>query len=426
MMFSEASPTSSVEQAQQRQTAGSWQPLFSCADEHTARTHYTKTYGVLSEMLAEHRSAFEGLQSFLDLGCAPGGFSSRLLDEFPEARGFGVSLPVNTGGFPMLLIHDRLHVQYSDLMAVSSAVDLECSAEAVDLVLGDAQNLARRGAKPEGSGGRKGGRRGAAVGGATVSGQPDAGVQAVCAALGIWALTVQELMLGFGKLRERGTLVFRFGLPSRGAREEAWYREAMDRLFGLLFTHFVDVLPFKSQTSHQADATFYVVATGFRREAFAEAELDTKLREAIASIMVCEKPKDLPECMQAFADFVTDDSRSRTEHMVDSAAKLRDIGVASRQRVETAGRSNAEAALFISPVPFNLTMPRLRERLEKYGKISYIRRRAHPIGVGADAIVQFVQASHAKAALAAIVSDNLLGGNISAQRLCDVRGAGAD
>jgi len=384
-----------------------------------------KTYAVLSEAMESHPQAFKDVETFLDIGCAPGGFSSRLLDESPSARGYGVSLPVDAGGFPVLLIRDRLQVQYANIMAIESPADLECPGE-VDLCMADAQDLGRRGSKPER--GRKGGKKGNPSGGGCGGGGNQStagGVQAACAVLGIWAMTLQELFLGLGKLREGGTMIFRFGLPSRGAREEEWYRDAMGRLFGLVLAHFVEVAPFKSESSHQADATFYVIATGFRRAAYMAAELTGRLQKTIAAVIACERAKDLPGCLATLSEFATEDYRSRIDELLEPVGKLRQIGAASRQRVEGSGRSNPEAALYISPVPFNLTMQRLRERLERYGKIAYLRRRAHPIGVGADAIVQFAQAAHARAALAAIDSEHLLGGNISAMRLCDVPGAGA-
>merc|ERR1719259_327423 len=129
--------------------------------------------------------------------------------------------------------------------------------------------------------------------------------------------------------------------------------------------------------------------------------------------------------MEALAEFATPELRSRVDALLESVGKLRQIGVASRQHVEQGGKPSPEAAIFISPVPFNLTMQRLRGRLERYGKISFIRRRAHPVGVGADAVVQFAQAAHARSALEAILKEGLLGDNISAARLCDVKhGAG--
>ena len=43
----------------------------------------------------------EGGFRFLDLGCAPGGFSSFLLSDPRCAGGYGVTLPEEMGGFPL-------------------------------------------------------------------------------------------------------------------------------------------------------------------------------------------------------------------------------------------------------------------------------------------------------------------------------------
>merc|ERR1712217_275217 len=108
-----------------------------------------------------------------------------------------------------------------------------------------------------------------------------AGVQATCTVLGIWALTLQEMLLGLGRLRAGGTFFFRFGWRGRGVNEEEWYRQATIRLFAFVFAHFMEVVPFKSEFSHQADSSFYVVASGFRRDAYGASSLEKKLREAI-------------------------------------------------------------------------------------------------------------------------------------------------
>merc|ERR1711988_1381909 len=112
--------------------------------------------------------------------------------------------------------------------------------------------------------------------------------------------------------------------------------------------------------------------------------------------------------------------RERVTEMLDEVGRKRAIGLASRHRVEAA-RSGPEAALWISPVPFSLTMQRLRERLERCGKIANLKRRAHPVGVGADALVQFTQSSHATAALEAVNETKILGPNVVARRLSEVQ-----
>jgi len=246
------------------------------------------------------------------------------------------------------------------------------------------------------------------------------GVRATCASFGIWALTLQELLLGMGRLRTGGTFLFRFGWRGRGLNEEAWYREATVLLLALVCAHFAAVATFKSEFSHQADSTFYVVASGFQREDYESAGLCAVLRSAVDSIIACRRTQDLPKCLEALARYATMDRQQRVDELLEAVSRLRAIGVASRQHVEAGGRPNPAAALWISPVPFHLTLQRIRDRLQHFGKISNIRRRAHPVGVGADAMVQFSQPAHAAAALQAIQELGVLGENVVAHRLCDV------
>lgn len=397
------------------QSAGyGWQPsapsrpLITSADEHTARLHLKKTYQVLSEVLAAHPKAFQEVHSFLDLGCAPGGFAARLLEEKPMARGYGVTMPVEGGGFPMLFQHQWFQVQGCNLMDLWGPDDLLCQEE-VDVCMADAQDLGRR-TNPDAVKAEK----------ARKGGTSAVGVGAVCPALGIFALTFQELRLGLSRLRSGGTLLFRFGWRGKGANEELWYKEATTLLLAFILSHFNEVIPFKSEFSHNADATFYMVASGFLQEDFAREGLVERLREAMDYIVQCENVDDLPWCMETLQPYATEEMRAKADEMLETVGRLRAIGLASRHKVE-GPRENPEAALWISPVPFSLTMQRLRERLERYGKISFIRRRAHAIGVGADALIQFTQPAHASAALEAIQQLKVLGESVAARRFSDIK-----
>jgi len=403
---------SPAKEAQARPGPAGWSSQGN--EQQTARVHFAKTYRTLSEVLETHTGAFKDVKTFLDLGCAPGGFSSRLLEENPEAQGFGVTLPWEAGGFPMIFADPRLTVQSSDLMKLESPDDLECPCE-VDACIADAQDLSRR-VNPDAKQDKgKGKGRGS---GRTDASASDAGVQAACAVLGIWAMTLQELLLGLGRLTAGGTFFFRFGWRGRGTREEYWYLEATHLMLALILAHFTEVAPFKSEHWHQAHPTFYVFASGFDREAYVAAGLTESLREAIKDVVSCPRATKLPECLGALVPYLTEDTRSRVVEMLDRVGKIRSIGLSNRKHLETA-RPTKEAALWISPVPFSLTMPRLQDRLERYGKIVNIKRRAHPIGVGADALVQFAQPAHAEAALKAIVEQKALGEHIVAKMLAE-------
>jgi len=385
----------------------------SVADERTAQIHFAKTYQVLSEAIEKYPAAFREKLSFLDLGCAPGGFSQRMLEELYEGgSGFGVTLPFEVGGFPLLLHDPRFHVQACNLMELQSPADLEC-LELVDVIMADAQDLGKRSPANQ----REAKRRNKNSRNSKQQGDESelAAVGATCAALGIWALTLQEIRLGLGKLREGGTFFFRFGWRGRGDQEDHWYREAIMRLLGLILAVFKEVLPFKSEIYHQADPCFYVVAAGFDREGYVSGALESRLGEAIQSIIACQDVGDLPQCIETLAEFSTPENHQKIDELLDTVGRVRAIGLSSRSTVEAGGRESPEAQLIIRPVPYHLTMQRLRERMEQFGKIAYIRRRSHAIGVGADALIQFVQPAHAKMALEAVNEMKVLGGTVIAR-----------
>ncbi|CAK9094788.1 unnamed protein product [Durusdinium trenchii] len=110
-------------------------------DERNAQIHFTKTYQVLSEAIEKHPAAFKEKTAFMDLGCAPGGFSQRMLEELGAmGHGYGITLPYQAGGFPMLLHDLRFHIQVCNLMEIQRPKDLECP-EPVDVIMADAQDL---------------------------------------------------------------------------------------------------------------------------------------------------------------------------------------------------------------------------------------------------------------------------------------------
>ncbi|CAE7514041.1 RPL37A [Symbiodinium natans] len=331
--------------------------------------------------------------------------------------GYGVTLPFEAGGFPLLLSDLRFHVQACNLMELRSPEDLECP-KLVDVIMADAQDLGRRSPANQRAGLRSFTHREKP----RDSPKRVEALDARCATLGIWALTFQEIRLGLGMLKTGGTFFFRFGWRGRGDQEEHWYREAIMRLLGLVITFFDEVFPFKSEIYHQADPCFYVVAKGFQRpgrckcvniSGYESATLETRLKSAIQSIIACEAVGDLPECIETLAEYSTPENHERIDELLDTVSRVRAIGLSSRTTVEV--RESPEAQLVIRPVPYHLTMPRLRERMECYGKIAYIRRRSHPVGVGADALIQFVQPAHARMALEAVNEMKVLGGTVVAR-----------
>eukprot|EP00439_Symbiodinium_sp_Y106_P041294 s5098_g5.t1 len=374
--------------------------------------------------------AFDGCQSLQQKGCTE---SSRSVDivqlslagepftaqpqELGDGgTGYGVTLPFEAGGFPLLLHDHRFHVQASNLMELQSPEDLECP-KLVDVIMADAQDLGRRSPANQREKKRRNGKSKNAKQGAGDDCEA-AGIGAACATLGIWALTFQDpptLQMHLALC----TFFFRFGWRGRGDQEEHWYREAILRLLGLVIAFFQEVFPFKSESFHQAGSRLasasQFLATLKADPCFEDAMLETRLKSAIQSIIACEAVGDLPECIQTLAEFSTPANHQRIDELLDTVSRVRAIGLSSRTTVEAGGRESPEAQLIIRPVPYHLTMPRLRQHMECYGKIAYIRRRSHAVGVGADALIQFVQPAHAKMALEAVNDMKVLGETVVAR-----------
>merc|ERR1711865_518629 len=105
--------------------------------------------------------------------------------------------------------------------------------------------------------------------------------------------------------------------------------------------------------------------------------------------------------MAALVPFATPEARDRTSILLEAVGRLRQIGVSSRHHKDSA-RQKDEASIMITPLPLWLSTELLTQHLQKYGKVAFVRRKSHPIGVGADALVKFTHVAHARAAMEAI------------------------
>ncbi|KAG8916226.1 hypothetical protein FRC01_003286 [Tulasnella sp. 417] len=85
---------------------------------HTAIS-WSKTYcRSMHDMNRQMKFIPDGPLNFLDLGCAPGGYSKCILETNPSAIGTGVCLPVNDGGHLFMLpkhMRARYTVHYADM-----------------------------------------------------------------------------------------------------------------------------------------------------------------------------------------------------------------------------------------------------------------------------------------------------------------------
>ena len=197
--------------------------------------------------------------SFIDIACAPGGFSQYLLDHFPYSIGYGITLPVSLGGFTMAVEADpqeRFRTCYFDLLSHPMS-PAPIVPDRVDIAIGDAQYFPRSQEALEEYKGRKAG---------TVTG-------------GRLGLLLREFILAFDALRDGGIFIFRFVVWER-------VHSNILRLFFLCFDLFADVKPFKSEYQHTADCTFYAVCTGFNRQKYEDMRIGTELKAAYARVVL--------------------------------------------------------------------------------------------------------------------------------------------
>jgi hypothetical protein len=196
---------------------------------------------------------------FLDIACAPGGFSQYLLDHFPASRGYGITLPAELGGFPIAVRTfpmNRFKTCYFDLLSHPMSPP-PTIPELVDVAIGDAQYFPRSQEALEEYNGRKAG---------TVTG-------------GRLGLLLREFVIAFDSLREGGIFIFRFVV---------WEKVHVNilRLFFLCFELFEDVKPFKSEYQHTADCTFYAVCSGFKKQRYFDLKVYTQLKAAYARVVL--------------------------------------------------------------------------------------------------------------------------------------------
>jgi len=308
--------------------------------------HFHKSFGVMQELFDHrdfttfgtelHRCAADAtppgvtpVPQFLDLGCAPGGFSACLLQDHmlgPHSMGYGVSLPSQLGGFPMAFASDRLYVQLEDMMALGIN-DLICPLNSIDLCCADAQNLSN-------------------MFKARKTAVQYRGLRAKSRSLGIWALTVKECMLAFSRLRHGGGFVFRFGWRGVGAdvhpsgeqvhpsllakylEEEEWYKALTHWLFTVLKSLFKTLRPFKSEYVHQADVSFYMVCRSFDRKKYEMNDWQAKLQRAFTELSDCD---DEAALVAGIKDGILDETKAEIDVLLEYVGRMRAIGIQSRK-----------------------------------------------------------------------------------------------
>uniref|UniRef100_A0A0G4FUW0 Ribosomal RNA methyltransferase FtsJ domain-containing protein n=1 Tax=Chromera velia CCMP2878 TaxID=1169474 RepID=A0A0G4FUW0_9ALVE len=249
-----------------------------------SHVHFQTCFSVLAEM-------FEYFQllgtpiflphqfSFIDIACAPGGFSQFLLEGAGGRSvcgwGLGVTLPTNRGGFPLLVeppVGCSYCVKYMDLLSDPTPSHVPLGAaigvidEKVDISLADGQYL-----------GGKEFARGYRSGVGRLEDRENAKL----------AMLARQLEIGLESLKSAGTLIF------RAFASEQMHVNLM-RLLLLCRDVFVRVTPFKSEFAHQTSSSFYLVCRGFLRDKYTRLNAAAELRSAYRTLLTAATTKPPP------------------------------------------------------------------------------------------------------------------------------------
>lgn len=281
--------------------------------QYETEVHFQKCFGVMDELFEAH-DYLRGLVpemgfKFLDLGCAPGGFSSYLLQDPRCQLGFGVTLPSSLGGFPMRLRCSNFLLQQGDLFELGPQ---DLIAKDVHVCICDAQYMRNEVAWDE----------------------KYTGVRCRSKQHGVWALLVKQFWLGLNRLLTGGMLIFRFGWRDGPPEDLAtvWYKKCTLRLFALLHDLFTQVKEVKSDHFNALQSSFYVCCSGFDRRKFEDREV-AKLLGNTFNYLVTTRISD-PNQLEILQQVDSIRSEELDEHitqMLDRIEKLRLVHEQSRK-----------------------------------------------------------------------------------------------
>uniref|UniRef100_A0A7S1B063 Ribosomal RNA methyltransferase FtsJ domain-containing protein n=1 Tax=Noctiluca scintillans TaxID=2966 RepID=A0A7S1B063_NOCSC len=357
--------------------------------EHETEVHFQKCYGVMAELFEAHDNFETSLNmgfKFLDLGCAPGGFSTFLLNDPRCLAGFGVSLPSTSGGFPVRVRSDSFFLQQGDLFEIGPD---DLLASNVHMCICDVQYMRNNVAWDE----------------------KYRGVRCRSKQHGVWALLCKQFWLGLSKLLAGGTLIFRFGWRDPGPDDEAtiWYKKCSLRLFSLFHDLFESVREVKSDYFNAVQSSFYVCCSNFNQRKFVERQV-AKLFGVTFNHLVTTETQDATQLdILKQADKIrTPEVDQKISDMLDRVHKLRMIHLESRKRHQQreAFCEDPRAVLFIAPLP-SWSNEELMGVLSLYGRVRGIDRSDRHTSV------KFACVEHAQAAVAALRRNSLLGEGIA-------------
>lgn len=326
--------------------------------EYETEIHFQKCYGVMAELVEAHNNLDSFVPEsgfrFLDLGCAPGGFSSYLLEDPRCINGFGVTLPSASGGFPMRLRNPKFFLQQADLFEIGP---MDVISSEVHVCICDAQYLRNNVAWDE----------------------RYRGVRCRSKQHGVWALLMKQFWLGLTRLATGGMLIFRFGWRDAEPDDLAtiWYKRCTLRLFSLLHDLFTHVKEVKSDYFNALQSSFYVCCAGFKAERFKERQV-AKLLGGNFNYLITTRIDDANELevLPQVDKIRTPEVDKKITDMLDRIEKIRLVHEQCRARhqKEEDLRDDPSAVVFLSPAPDGMSDEQISAAFSVYGRVRRVDR----------------------------------------------------
>ncbi|KAJ3183285.1 hypothetical protein HDU85_002311 [Gaertneriomyces sp. JEL0708] len=253
------------------------------ADSEKATTKPSSTFanqfhGAMEEVDSSSRGAVSGsVKRFLDLGCAPGGFSRWILEHNPNSMGMGVTLPPEMGGIPMVMegiLEDssRYRCEYRDVTESPGSIRWslqpdtkgQSHPEYCDLVIAgsiyrDHETIDPSRDKPPPL--RKRSRQ---------------------------LLAYSQLLAALQNLEQGGTLVMVCNMKPQLHNVE---------MLHLLRNVFGELIPVKPTAVHTIRSSFYLVGLRYDRDAAIAARLMEQLERALKTIDVSDEVTGVQSCL---------------------------------------------------------------------------------------------------------------------------------
>lgn len=183
----------------------------------------------------------------MDMGIAPGGFTSAMLKRHPTATVRGITLPPEIGGLevmlPMWRLDERIHIEFLDVTMLAD--EMGTPAKSISVTHADSANFSSH--RPF-----LGEELDLIFCGAAV--QRTHSRAAYRESRERLRLTASQLVVALQRVREGGSLVVLLHKP------EAWYNVELINTF----TRFSNVFLFKPKRKHAIRSSFYMVATKVR------------------------------------------------------------------------------------------------------------------------------------------------------------------